>query len=406
MCCALFLAVFMLLATSCHVDTQPPFGSLSIGIVRAKIIQPSEETISVRYLHIGGRQTGGGSSTLTPQIRQMGAPILIEGLAAGTWEITICGLSANNPDAIVTREATQTVVIASAQTSRALFSLAYLTEGVGTCAVSLTWNEQASSVSSIACTLNQAGESVYTFTKPGPFALQEGVYSGVCASNGVVVVGAYDLDARLTNRSGTHISFPNLDSVLIFSQRNSIGTIALPLPVATITHMVQRASFSTGSTVLIEINAFPLDVPIYYTTDGSDPTITSNRYTSRIPVTETTTIKAVAALNGYADSPMVTGVYTASSFAITTPPQIGDMDIVTSDYQTFAVVVLDETGLEENHYSWYVDGILQEGENSYHITLDSLLPGNRYRIMSKIQKGEQSLSTFTQTEYFTIPIES
>lgn len=401
--CAALLCIVMLLLTSCQAQS---YGSLVIEFAEERTIQPSDEAISVTHIRIWGRQTGGGSASLSTQLRQMGDRILIEGLLPGTWEITLCGLSANNADAVVTRQATQSLVVASGHASRAVFSLAYLTEGLGTCAVSLTWNEQASSVATVAGTLSQTGEVRYTSTGEGPFPIQEGVYTGSCGFDGVVAVGTYDLGVLLTNRSGTHIPFPNLDSVRIFSQRRSEGTIALSFPVASITHMVESASFAAGTVASIAINSFPLAVPIFYTTDGTEPTIASNRYTSPLSITETTTIKAVAALNGYADSAVSTGVYTASNFAITRPPQIGAMDIVTNDYQTYAVVVIDETGLQENHYSWYVDGLLQVGESSYHITLDSLVPGNRYRIMAKIQKGDQSLNTFTQTEYFTIPIES
>jgi hypothetical protein len=49
---------------------------------------------------------------------------------------------------------------------------------------------------------------------------------------------------------------------------------------------------------------------IYYTTDGSTPTTSSSVYSSPLTVSETTTIKAIAVLNGYTDSEVAEATYT------------------------------------------------------------------------------------------------
>ena len=51
---------------------------------------------------------------------------------------------------------------------------------------------------------------------------------------------------------------------------------------------------------------------IYYTTDGSDPTTNSSVYSAAIPVSSTTTIKAMAALSGYNNSPVAEATYTVN----------------------------------------------------------------------------------------------
>ena len=55
------------------------------------------------------------------------------------------------------------------------------------------------------------------------------------------------------------------------------------------------------------------DATIYYTTDGSDPTASSSVYSSAIPVSSTTTIKAMAAKAGMDNSSVASATYTIVS---------------------------------------------------------------------------------------------
>ena len=69
-----------------------------------------------------------------------------------------------------------------------------------------------------------------------------------------------------------------------------------------------EGTFLVGQTVAI--SSTTADATIYYTLDGTDPTESSAVYSTPIEVNATTTIKAMAAASGYANSAIATATYT------------------------------------------------------------------------------------------------
>ena len=61
----------------------------------------------------------------------------------------------------------------------------------------------------------------------------------------------------------------------------------------------------------------------YYTTNGSNPTTSSTLYTGPIAVASTTTIKAMAAGNGYGPSSITTAIFTIQALAPSFSPASG-----------------------------------------------------------------------------------
>ena len=64
------------------------------------------------------------------------------------------------------------------------------------------------------------------------------------------------------------------------------------------------------SPINVELSCSTADAEIYYTLDGNTPSSTSEKYTTAIAISETTTIKAIAVKDGLTDSEVATATYT------------------------------------------------------------------------------------------------
>src|SRR5881396_3418745 len=95
------------------------------------------------------------------------------------------------------------------------------------------------------------------------------------------------------------------------------ATYTIQQQVATPTFSPASGTY-TGS-VSVTISDGTAGATIYYTTDGSTPTTGSTAYTGAIPFTQTTTLRAMAAASGMANSAVATGTYTIQQQQVATP---------------------------------------------------------------------------------------
>src|SRR5881396_1201456 len=95
--------------------------------------------------------------------------------------------------------------------------------------------------------------------------------------------------------------YSNTVSVLLSSGRALVATPVLSPAGGTFT-----------AAVSVTITDSTPGATIYYTTDGSTPTTASSAYTGPVPVTTTTTLKAMAAASGMANSSVASATYTIS----------------------------------------------------------------------------------------------
>jgi len=80
------------------------------------------------------------------------------------------------------------------------------------------------------------------------------------------------------------------------------GTVATPLP--------SLATGTYNATQTIVLSSATAGASIYYTIDGTTPNCTSTLYTGSIPVTVTSTVKAIACLANWTNSIVATEIYT------------------------------------------------------------------------------------------------
>lgn len=102
------------------------------------------------------------------------------------------------------------------------------------------------------------------------------------------------------------------------AKRAYIGTLTIVTEGGSVTQTVATPTFSPEGGVFTEaqdvtINCSTSGATIYYTTDGSNPTTSSNVYSSAISVEETTTIKAIAVKDGMNNSSVAEATYTIIS---------------------------------------------------------------------------------------------
>lgn len=110
-----------------------------------------------------------------------------------------------------------------------------------------------------------------------------------------------------------------------------------------ITPTVDAPSFSPAGGYYSEAQTVTLScatpsADIYYTLDGTEPTTEGTKYTGSISVSETTTIKAIAAAEGLSNSAVVTATYTiATPKTIAQARALGEGEVFTKGVVTSSV---------------------------------------------------------------------
>ena len=121
--------------------------------------------------------------------------------------------------------------------------------------------------------------------------------------------------AGLTAPAGTE--FANWTATLVYFSAGEVSQINLTVNWITVAPTATLASGSTveaGDTVALNLTTAG---SIYYTTDGTNPTMASPLYNSPIVINTGVTIKAIGVVGGYQSSPVATFDYAVGTHTVT-----------------------------------------------------------------------------------------
>ena len=164
------------------------------------------------------------------------------------------------------------------------------------------------------------------------------------------------------------------------------------------------AAGSYSSTQNVTISCTTSGATIYYTTDGSNPTTSSNVYSSAIPVSSTTTIKAIATKSGMTTSDVASATYTFSGGSsnpdinVTLSYKGTEVPTTLNDPYTLPTSITDDNLKCEGweFYGWSTDEV--NPQNTAPTTITNLTSGDDgAKVYAVYNQGGSGSSTATFT---------
>jgi O-glycosyl hydrolase len=314
----------------CAVATRPAFRPAS-RILRSLL------AATAALLVIGC----GGSSTSTPSIPTAAAPTFSPTGGSFTTAQTVIMSDSTTGSAIYYTLDGSTPTTASAKYSSALTISTTTTVTAIAVAPSYTNSQPASATYSILA-------ATPTFTPAAGAYTSAQAISIADTTTGASIY--YTLDGTTPTASSIKYTSPfvvsattTVSAIAIASGlsnsavASALYTISLPA-AATPVYSPMAGTYTSAQTVSISDGS--AGATIYYTLDGSTPTVSSARYTAALSVSATTTINSIAVASGYTTSAIASGTFTINLPAAATPTFSPAAGTYTS---TQTVSILDAT---------------------------------------------------------------
>ena len=259
----------------------------------------------------GGSSSTSGNQTATPAFSPGGGtytvskPVTISDATPGAvlycttdgTTPTAASPQCSQPTTVFKSEFLQAIAVAPGMTASAVASAGY-TIGLPAVATPTFSPSGGTYTSAQTVTINDttAGANIY-YTTDGTAPIN--ITSSVPTASAKLYTGALTVSASETLSAGA------VASGYIASEVAS-ATYTISLPIAAPTFSVPTGTYTSAQTVTISDAA--AGAAIYYTLDGSAPTAKSTLYTSKITVSKTEVVSAVAIRAGNS-SPVATAAY-------------------------------------------------------------------------------------------------
>lgn len=284
------LMIMGLLLIGCTNEIKSSgFGSLTLfsNKLSSRTIQPDGALIAVAKYKVSG--IGPAGVTFTP-IESETSPIPVNNLVEGSWTMTVEGL---NDGGTTIASKTLKVDIAPGQNTEATFDLQWI-KGFGNLDVTVTWPTNVTTFTSIHGSLSQGITDIQTFDLMAENANIVGALNTITQNFSGLATGSYDFVLTFQDNNGIKVGLPYMEQVNIYDGMTSIGTCSIPEIIFPLeAPVIDPAGGRIAIGQQISITSPSTDCLIYYTTDGSNPTVASTLYTDVFKLEKNSTVKAI-----------------------------------------------------------------------------------------------------------------
>ncbi len=264
----------------------PRYGSLSISPwdQDSRTIQPDPAEIGIVSYTLNGIYSD--NTTTFDEVNSSETILVVEKLLVGEWTITLDGL---NDSGDVVASKTQVVTIREMQNTSVNAYLELLT-GNGDVSITINWPSSVSSFTQIRGTVIPSVEGKDEFTVASSSATTSEGLDSIVQTIEDLPTGSYQLIIEFLDEEYNGVGLFYQEAMNIYKGMTSHKTYDVP----EVFFPIETPVISIDDDYLVSISCATESVTIYYTTDGKEPTTSSEVYSDSFTIHQNCTVKAFA----------------------------------------------------------------------------------------------------------------
>lgn len=262
-------------------------GSLTVrtSSANARTISPTPAEIGIVSYKVNGVY----SDTITafPEVTSSSNDITVENLLVGDWTITLDGLNENG---VVIATKTQVVTIYERQNTEATFYLE-LFSGTGTVSIEIQWPSSVTSFTQIKGTITPAVTGKEGFLVAASTATPlEGDFKSINQVINEFPTGSYQFKLEFLDAADNSVGLTYREALNVYKNMTSSKAYSVPEAI----FPIETPTITMDESFQVSISCATSGVKIFYTTDGSDSTISDAEFSTAFSISQNTTVKAIA----------------------------------------------------------------------------------------------------------------